>query len=223
MRGVENLYKLLVGGTYSPVISTENFLEETQKILLVITPQSLPGWSIIAASSHSRRKTLWWLIARCLFQEASDKEKAILRLLTVGDPEFVHEIVDFIISTKSGRTRIRAANLLVVLFPELTERFLVSFRPTVRLQKVWTEIRKLPPKRFVGMGYNDHGTLASTPSWKEQMLTGLESPDVIERVRFILRLSLDRFSPPSLVGLNSSDPGHQAEESQERTKRRMKG
>jgi len=218
MKGVNYLYNLLVGATNASDISTkDSFPSETQNILLVITPQHLPGWSIIATSSHSRRKTQWWQVARCLFQEASLQEKTVLRLLTVGDPEHVHEIVDFATSTVSGRVRVQAANLLAVLFPELTERFLASFQPRIKIFRFWTEIKRIPPKRFVGVGYNDHGSLASTPSWKEQMLSDPEQSDVIERVRFILSL-VNRGSPPSLVGYVR--PQSQAEESLRGTKRK---
>lgn len=190
MKGAELLNNLLVGATKASNIPTrDSFPSETQNILLVITPNNLPGWSIIATSSHSRRKTVWWLIARCLFQEPTSNEVAILKLLTVGDSEAVHEIVDFATSTKSGKQRVRAANLLELLFPEVSERFLASFRPKAYIFRYWTEVKRIPPKRFVGVGYKDHGSLSTTPSWKEQMLFDPEQSDVTERVSFILRIS----------------------------------
>lgn len=221
MKGVNYLYNILVGSKNASDISTrDSFPSETQNILLVITPQRLPGWSIIATSSHSRRKTLWWLIARCLFQNASPQEKDVLRLLTVGDPEVVHEIVDYATSTVPGRQRVHTANLLSIEFPQCTERFLCSFQPSLRVRRLWTEVKKLPPKRFVGVGYNDHGSLSSTPSWKEQMLSDPEDTDVTERVRFLLTLRYDRFS--SVPGRSSTRPHSQADESKVGTKRKDK-
>ena len=221
MKGGTKLHDVLIGELNATSIPTREYPSGTQNILLVLAPQVLPGYSVISLSSHSRKKTIWWLIARSLFQEVSQKEKTILKYLTVGDPEFVHRIVDFSVSTISCRTRSTAANLLVVLFPELTERFLASFQPQIQTFQVWTEIKKLPSKRFIGIGYKDHGSLASSPSWKSQMLEVPEESDITERVNFIL--SIVQFSsPPSLVGLVRPQK-NQADESKSRTKRKGKG
>lgn len=222
MKGGTNLQNVLTGKLNALSIPLrENFSGETQNILLVITPNVLPGRSIISTSSHSRRKTIWWMIARHLFQEASPKEKLILKYLTVGDPEFVHKIVDFSISTVSCKTRSKAANLLEVLFPELSERFLASFTPTIQTFTVWTEVKKLPAKRFIGIGYKDHGSLASSPSWKSQMLESPEESSITERVEFFL--SLVQGFITSVPGGLSPTPKSQADEFQRGTKRKGKG
>jgi len=207
LKGGSYLLNVLEGRIKASDISTREFLSGETNTLLVLTPVTLPGWSIIATSSHSRRKTVWWLTCRCLFQQPTSTEVKLLKYLTVGDDSEIHDLVDFATSTTPLAQKRSAGNLLNIHFRELSERFLHSFQPKLKCFRIWTEIKRIPPKRFVGIGYKDQGSLGIGPSWKDQILFEPEKIPVLDRIGFILQLVR---SHPSSGGVKS-DPRAGAE------------
>ena len=51
--------------------------------------------------------------------------------------------------------------------------------------KVWSPV-VLSEERRMGVGYKDHGSLSSAPSWKDQILFTEEEPEVEDDVIFEL-------------------------------------
>lgn len=78
------------------------------------------------------------------------------------------------------------------------------FEPKMSIVKVWTEVAKLPPKRYIGVGYKDHGTLSTAPSWKDQQT----EEDVANPRLSVLSFSLDRILGLPLYRTSSSSGEH---------------
>jgi hypothetical protein len=49
----------------------------------------------------------------------------------------------------------------------------------------------VPPKRYIGVGYNDHGTLSTAPSWKDQQTDHGDVTPRLAVMLFSLRMIFD--------------------------------
>jgi hypothetical protein len=63
-----------------------------------------------------------------------------------------------------------------------------SFTPQLEIFKIWTDRVKIPPKRYIGVGYKDHGNLSSALSWREQQIDGGQVKPRLSVLLFFLRL-----------------------------------
>lgn len=176
-------YSSISNGT-ALVKTNPNFSVRKEKILIVVFPRKLPGWSLTFHLSHPKRTVLWWLVAKAIFRQLKKSERDILRLIGVQSPDQVFLLVKFILSdefTENERPRreqvLRRIQRVFSSFPQLSENSLRSFHPSIDVHKVWTNRKRLKPVRFVGVGYNDHGHLSSLPSWKDQILYE-EDPEI---------------------------------------------
>ena len=184
--------------SWRTVLSTEpRFLPERSplnggerlKVLLVFTPIQVPGWSTILYGSSSKSNTLSWLLAKGVYRRLSKEEKILLGYLSL-DRTDTHFLVDLILSEKSAQKRSfrqfgEKLRQNIPTFEKLSERFLSSFEPRALVYKIWTEPVKIAPARYIGVGYKDHGSLGSAPSWKDQILRDEEDSNVNAQVQFL--------------------------------------
>jgi hypothetical protein len=168
---------------------------ERLRVLAILTPLQVPGWSTILYGSSTKKRTLDWLLAKGVFQRLSKEEKELLGYISL-DRTNVHSLVDIILSDKSARKRsIRQFGEILQrslpTFEKLTERYLLNFKPQAQCFKIWTEPIRVAPTRYIGVGYKDHGSLGSAPSWKDQILRDDENSDVNAQVQFLWTLFIN--------------------------------
>lgn len=148
---------------------------DSQKILIRMLPRQLPGWGIEWRSSHKIHDTLKHLVLKGLWEDLNKREKQILMVLSTGVNEYwftlIKQLLQLIESERTDLKYFYAIALqeeqISLLEPHL--RFLRSFEPQIRVIKFWVEPTKVPPKRYIGKGHNDQGSLGSALSWKEMM------------------------------------------------------
>lgn len=164
------------GLTKSLLVAELPIGESADRILWVITPLRLPGWSILFKCSHTKKMTIQHLVLKLLLQKINYNEKIVLLQLLVGLSEPEYEVIELILTNQDKISKLRSEVLQLLSFHGFLEiedpvRQFPSFTPEVTIFKVWTQKAKIAPKRYIGVGYNDHGTLSSGPSWKEQLTT----------------------------------------------------
>lgn len=165
----------------------------TERILWTVTPIRLPGWSIIFQSTHTRELTLRHLLLKLILQRINKNEAKVITMLVVAEPPETYEILLLILSNQQKIQNVRNALLQQLVehqFLGITDpkRDFNSFCPEMFLFKMWTLETRIPPKRYIGVGYNDHGTLSTAPSWKDQLT---DSAEEIPRLS-VLHFSLSR-------------------------------
>lgn len=121
----------------------------------------------------------------------------MLTNLVVALPQEDYEIFELILSNQNKIQELQKELLQLICehnFLGITDpkRDYWSFCPEMFVFKMWTLQTMLPPKRYIGIGYNDHGTLSTAPSWKDQLTSDGEE---------IPRLSVLHFSLKQLFGL----------------------
>lgn len=163
------------GRTKSLTIADSLYRGSAENTLWVVTPINLPGWSILFRCSHSRNLTLLHLTLKMLLEDLNKNEKFVMTMLTIGLREPEYQVLELILSNYSKIKVLRSEILdecrhSSFLGIEDPLRQLRSFEPRLEISKMWTERAKLAPKRYIGVGYTDHGSISSTPSWKEQMI-----------------------------------------------------
>lgn len=154
----------------------------TERILWTVTPVRLPGWSIIFQSTHTRELTLRHLLLKLIFDRINKNEAKVLTMLVVAEPPETYDILMLILSNQQRIINVREKLLQLMSsnqFLGITDprRDYRSYSPQMFVFKMWTAETRIPPKRYIGIGYNDHGTLSTAPSWKDQLTDdGEETP-----------------------------------------------
>jgi len=192
----------------------------TDRILWTITPIQLPGWSIIFQSTHTRKLTLRHLVLKFLLQRINKNESIVLTNLVIGLPEDEYEILILILSNQD-KTQKHLKEILEQIvehnFLGITDpyRDFKAFVPELHIFKIWTQRAMIAPKRYIGVGYNDHGTLSTAPSWKDQLTDHEDETPRLSVMHFSLKvifgLDLYRNSPFKgsfrLTSSNKSETG----------------
>lgn len=177
----------------------------TERILWIVTPLRLPGWSILFQSTHTRERTLRHLLLKLILQRINKNEAQVLTMLVVALPEEQYEILELILSNQSKiqNVQLRLLQLLVeneFLGIKDPVREFHSYVPELYVFKMWTLETRVPPKRYIGVGYNDHGTLSTAPSWKDQQTDHGEVSPRLSAMSFSLKMIFDNplyRNPPS--------------------------
>jgi hypothetical protein len=165
----------------------------TERILWTVTPIRLPGWSVIYQSTHTREQTLKHLLLKLILQEINKNEAEVLTMLVVALHPSDYEIMLLILSNQNKIQGLRSVlqqwlddyHFLGIVD---SKREFKSFCPEMFIFKMWTLEARLPPKRYIGIGYNDHGTLSTAPSWKDQLTDdGEVTPELS-----VMRISLEQ-------------------------------
>lgn len=120
---------------------------------------------------------------------------SVIQMIAVKLTDEDYEILELILTNQSKikQNLDRVLQLIVDHeYFELTDpwREFLSFEPKLEIQKVWTEVKRLPPERYIGVGYNDHGTLSTAPSWKEQLTDDGEVSTTASLLKFHLEFLL---------------------------------
>ena len=190
---------LAFNGDFKSLPVADSSYEETaDRVLWVVTPVRRPGWTIVFLSTFSKKKTLRHLVLKLLLQDLNENEKQVLTQLAIQLPEDEYKILEIILLSKNNNSlllhRQKFCDLLVehkflgIVDPE---RELPSYLPELLIQRVWTEKTQLAPKRYIGIGYNDHGSLSSAPSWKEQQTEDGEKPTRLFALLFSMRSTIE--------------------------------
>lgn len=141
----------------------------------VILRWSIPfhtNWEVILVSTHTSQQVFLWLLARNILERPCRSEEILLHLLAAERQEQLQILYSFrslkeklnlIALAKKTRSR-----LFHSLYSHL-RRVLRGYRPGIHIGKVWVSTKYFH-KRVIGVGYNDHGSLSSLPSWKEQII-----------------------------------------------------
>jgi len=180
------------------------------RVLWVVSPRRLPGWVVSFRSSHNSRATLRHLLLKFLFQNLNRNEMVVCQMLAVKLPDEEYSILEKIlsnpISMKNNLGRILTAmsdyNYLELRDPG---RYFWSFEPSLVVEKHWFEEIRIPPKRYIGVGYNDKGTLSTALSWKEQLTEDGENHSqalLLSRFDFLLSTILHPGFPTPAVRYN---------------------
>jgi hypothetical protein len=192
----------------------------TERILWIVTPLRLPGWSILFQSTHTRESTLKHLLLKLIFQRINKNEAQVLTMLVIALPQEQYEILELILSNQQKIQNVRERLLELLSQHEFLgikdpRREFHSFVPEMYIFKMWTLETRVPPKRYIGVGYNDHGTLSTAPSWKDQQTDHGDVSPRLSVMLFSLRMIFDNplyRVPPSrssirLKSSNQSETG----------------
>lgn len=161
-----------------------------RKVLLRWTVPLDPHWEVTIVSSHNSVQTFLWLVARRTLERLSREESLLLALLGAEYDE-MHQSLSLLEKTKntflsSPATR-GAKKEIFHSTRQLLQRILCGYEPEWYVRKKWVE-KRFPPKRTVGVGYNDKGSLSSRPSWKDQIIWTEEEnlPAKIEEIHTLM-------------------------------------
>jgi len=165
----------------------------TERILWIVSPRRLPGWSILFQSTHTREVTLKHLLLKLLLQRINKNEAQVLTMLVIALPEELYRIFELILSNQSKINEVRQKVLDLLSEYEFLgirdpRREFLSFVPEMYIFKMWTLETRVPPKRYIGVGYNDHGTLSTALSWKDQQTDQGEVSTRLSVMHFSLRM-----------------------------------
>lgn len=146
------------------------------KILIArVIPRKLPGLGAEIRSTHSKERLLRHLFLKGTLERLNQSEKQILSILALSasEPQFL--VIDKLLQLndhKEQQVRSRFGEKVRELFPTLFPAYpqsLKTFVPELSLFRIYVQpIRVQWPQRK--RGHTDKGTLATTPSWKEQVL-----------------------------------------------------
>lgn len=165
----------------------------SERVLSWVSPRELPGLGVLLSSSHTKEQTSQHLIAKWLhFGFLRKNERFVSQLLSAVLPDYKGEFQKFILSNEIRRSSDRRElhrqllrwNLSFV--PKDPKRYLFTFEPELILSRVWLDRKRFPPKKFVGIGYTDQGTLSTSPAWQDQVLWNREEESLVDELKIIL-------------------------------------
>lgn len=174
--------------------------------LCTMTHSEIPEWKMKLKGTHPRETVFDWIIAKKLLKLRTSWGEDILVFL-LSKYEWEYDILKILSNPEKFIIPIHLEKLVQKLLePHLIEakRMLHSFDPSVMYHKEWRPI-SFPPIQYIGVGYKDHGTLGSAPSWKDQILPGKEMAVQPNRFSFRYLLSLEVFQNSRGLELPSTD------------------
>lgn len=148
-----------------------------------------PQWEVYLLGSHTRRNNIFWLLSKLsLGMQLNEAERLVGFSLLATDLEgtLFLDLLERRRNSEVPGSVLFVQNHLTIPFLVQCSRRIGGYRPSVIYSKRWNPVR-LPPKKVIGLGYNDHGTLGSGPSWKDQILTDEEETPLAED-NFLLEL-----------------------------------
>jgi len=170
-------FTLALRGEFIPLRESTSHEVDRKNTLLIIDSHQRPSWTVRFQLSHSRGDVTRWLVLKTIHQILGKEERVILGILgSIGSPSW------FALITWLNQNLIQPGvhlnhdgqSLLYKILkknPNLSyhkdlARFFNSFQPELRINRVWQEKKRFPPKRFIGVGHNDQGALSSSPKWE---------------------------------------------------------
>lgn len=146
------------------------------KILSMYRHWIYPQWKVYLRGSHTRRSSIHWLFSKLsLGMQLNQTEILIGFVLVETDLEGIL-FSDLLKRRRNQDTSLSTPfvqNQRTLPFLIQCSRIIGGYRPSVIYSKSWSPVR-LPPKKVIGVGYKDHGSLGSGPSWKDQILPAEE-------------------------------------------------
>lgn len=139
-----------------------------RRTLLILSPARVPGLAVILTLSQDRDRVKWWLFCKQLLEGLNENERIVLTLLTVGrsaeEYRFFREILEFdFLDHQIGRriALLEKVRGLVPFTRSNPTRWMQSWRPSLQFNRFWFDRKRLPPTRYIGVGYKDQGSLNS--------------------------------------------------------------
>jgi len=131
-------------------------------------------------STVSSMKVRFWISCKAFHGKLSQEELDLYLLLLQEDLEsFFYRTYRSGVLLHSVCNRKGFQSLYNRIKEQLlddTRRVYRSYTPKWKYNQRFVPL-KLPPKRFVGIGYSDHGTLGTGPSWQSQGVDFLSEPE----------------------------------------------
>jgi hypothetical protein len=171
-------------------------------LILEYPPAHLPGLGVIILSSTSKDKIFKHLLAKWVIGGYLRKSERLVGAMLIAQNSNLRNsiILDFMISHKINKFE-RRKDLwnellpLVLHLPIDPLSYLNAFEPEIFICRKWYDRKRFPAKRYVGIGYSDHGHLSTTLAWQEQMIGGEEVELPSAEVRSILSHFMEDSSP----------------------------
>lgn len=168
-----------------------------------------PKWRFSLKGSHRRTNILDWLVAKATQCRLSRTEKLFSFLLTNDQDHHLHYILD----EEIHRT-LKLVDWNNSPLKKEAKLIFNGFRPRVSLLTEYSP-RRFPPVRYIGVGYKDHGSIGTAPSWRDQISQDSPHPSST-LVRFSVKVSVFL----GLITLDSleanPDPTEEPEEGRKR-------
>jgi hypothetical protein len=179
------------------------------RILLArVLPRVLPGLGAELRATHSVERCLRHLFLKGTLERLNENERTILTIISlkIDEPQFL--VIEKLLQLQDYKEQQVLRSFGETILGEFPELFpvrpdnLKAFVPEASVYRIWIDtVQVRIPQRK--RGHTDQGTLASTPSWKEQMLTQEEEKIVSWKK---LRLLLRRFPSRSSLRLRVNSP-----------------
>jgi len=130
-------------------------------------------------STHDYVSVFEWIVCRkLLLQRVSRAEKNLFYLLGTKRDE-LHSIATQAVRFEKLVYGENLTSTLERMKFQLSfyqpKRKVNSFKPLFTAHKEYI-VQRVEPKRFVGVGYKDQGSISTSPSWKEQVISDGEEP-----------------------------------------------
>lgn len=169
-----------------------------------------PQWIVNLRSSHSKKVLIRWILSKLILGYTLSRGEELIFLGSVESDMSADVFVHFLQKKRKTGSKDGSQPLLPMIeetLPLLIQcsRILAGYTPSVIYLKDWRPV-KLPPKKVIGLGYTDHGTLGSGPSWKEQILEEEEVTYMAEDDFVIWCQSLMEYSVPTILLERSQTP-----------------
>lgn len=135
-------------------------------------------WWFLLKSTHRSEDVVAWYLAKQLLERRMGREDELVGKYLVVEEEMLYRLqyqVQHHVELIKGLDRIQSTtpHFLPLDLWILCERIVSSYHPRFFAYRHWSP-QKLPPVRYIGVGYKDHGSISTAPSWKDQMLTDEE-------------------------------------------------
>jgi hypothetical protein len=203
MRVNRKNFSQLMDGSVSSLPSPDSLSKGAGRKVLVYEqpPIHLPGLGVIILSSHSKEQIFKHLLAKWVYEGFLRKSELLIgAILTATSRDTTQIILNFIVSYKILNKIVRLQlwdQLLPFVnhLPEDPQRYLNAFEPEIFILRVWRDRKRFPAKRYIGIGYSDHGTLSTTLAWQEQMVGEEELEVPSAKVKLILSSFVAAASP----------------------------
>lgn len=170
-------------------------------ILARVLPPRLPGLGAEIRCTHSVEKLYRHIFLKGTNQTLNKNERSLTGTLSLLLPEQKYLVIMKLLELQDHKVELRRKlrDRLREIFPELVpgdDSALESYEPEIALFRLYVQpVKVIRPQRK--RGHTDHGSLASGPSWRDQMVEQevLSDQSLVKRLKIFLRKFTSRRTP----------------------------